>query len=78
MDKILKCHKRGQLVDPTNSCARFELKFGVWPNQNPTIDRHLYPVDGPIPCEGSPKDVEELPSLVDHNRRVDTSIEGKW
>ena len=78
MNKILKCHKCHQLVDPTNSVARFELKFGQWPNQNPDVDCHLYPVIGPISCEGSPKDVQEMPDLVGHVRRVDTSIEGKW
>ena len=78
MNKVLTCHKCGQLVDPSNSLARFELKFGVWPNSDPKIDCHLYPMNE-IPCEGSPKEVEMIPDLVEHNNRINTSVpDCKW
>lgn len=55
------CDKCGQPVPGSNSVAKVELHcFGSVAAALAITDRHLNPVEGQYPCEGSPSRIKRL------------------
>lgn len=76
MGKILLCDKCRQPVPDNNSVGLYELHFNDnWGAAVPSTDRHLNPVEGEFPCEGSPSRVSSLRGRFPHNYTgfIDTS-----
>jgi hypothetical protein len=72
------CDKCGQPVPESNRVAKVELHcFGSAAAALTRNDRHLNPVKGKYPCEGSPSRIQRLRKTGHRDEVIDTTLMGR-